>query len=109
MALPLCSLTSWYYCYAITLHIAKLVWHTPGIQNLNTSLRTTTRNHPNLFGFLELRMILPIKANQHMKQSKFVTWDACDSGFVNRWLKFVRDPCLATRTVRLATASLQQR
>ena len=23
MTLPLCSLTSWYYCYAITQHIAK--------------------------------------------------------------------------------------
>ena len=49
MALPLCLLTSWYYCYAITPHITKPVWRTPGIRNLNTSLGTTTRNQPNLF------------------------------------------------------------
>ena len=42
---PLCSLTIWYYRYALTLHIAKpdpaYAWHS----ELNMSLGTTTRNH----------------------------------------------------------------
>ena len=45
VSLPLCSLTIWYYRYALTLHIAKpdpaYAWHS----ELNTSLGTTTRNH----------------------------------------------------------------
>ena len=45
VSLPLCSLTIWYYRYALTLHIAKpdpaFSWHS----ELNTSLGTTTRNH----------------------------------------------------------------
>ena len=45
VSLPLCLLTIWYYCYALTLHIAKpdlaFSWHS----ELNTSLGTTTRNH----------------------------------------------------------------
>ena len=45
VSLPLCSLTIWYYHYALTLHIAKpdpvYAWHS----ELNTSLGTTTRNH----------------------------------------------------------------
>ena len=45
VSLPLCSLTIWYYRYALTLHTAKpdpaYAWHS----ELNTSLRTTTRNH----------------------------------------------------------------
>ena len=54
VSLPLCSLTIWYYHYALTLHIAKPdpthAWHS----ELNTSLGTTTRNQPNRFGPLEL-------------------------------------------------------
>ena len=50
VSLPLCSLTIWYYCYALTLHIAEpdpaYAWHS----ELNTSLGTTTRNQPNRFG-----------------------------------------------------------
>ena len=49
VALPICSLTSWYYRYTITPYIAKPVRHTPGIRNLNTSLRTATWNQTNLF------------------------------------------------------------
>ena len=49
MALPLSLITSWYFCYAIKPPIDKLVRNTPGIRNLNTSLRNTTLNHPNLF------------------------------------------------------------
>ena len=49
VSLPLCSLTIWYYRYALTLCIAKpdpaYAWHS----ELNTSLRTTTRNQPNQF------------------------------------------------------------
>ena len=45
VSLPLCSLTIWYYRYALTLHIDKpdpaYAWHS----ELNTSLGTTTRNH----------------------------------------------------------------
>ena len=54
VSLPLCSLTIWYYRYALTLLIAKPdpthAWHS----ELNTSLGTTTRNQPNRFGPLEL-------------------------------------------------------
>ena len=50
VSLPLCSLTIWYYRYALTLLIAKPdpmhAWHS----ELNTSLGTTTRNQPNRFG-----------------------------------------------------------
>ena len=50
VSLPLCSLTIWYYCYALTLRIAKPDpthgWHL----ELNTSLGTTTWNQPNQFG-----------------------------------------------------------
>ena len=49
VSLPLCSLTIWYYRYALTLCIAKpdpaYAWHS----ELNTSLGTTTRNQPNRF------------------------------------------------------------
>ena len=45
MSLPLCLLTIWYYHYALSLRIAKSdpasAWHS----ELNTSLRTTARNH----------------------------------------------------------------
>ena len=45
VSLPLCSLTIWYYRYALSLHIAEpdpaFSWHS----ELNTSLGTTTRNH----------------------------------------------------------------
>ena len=45
VSLPLCSLTIWYYRYALTLHIAKpdpaYAWNS----ELNTTLGTTTRNH----------------------------------------------------------------
>ena len=45
VSLPLCSLTIWYYRYALSLRIAKpdpaSAWHS----ELNTSLGTTTRNH----------------------------------------------------------------
>ena len=45
VSLPLCSLTIWYYRYALSLRIAKpgpaYTWHS----ELNTSLGTTTRNH----------------------------------------------------------------
>ena len=105
---PPCSLTIWYYRYALTLCIAKpdpaYAWHS----ELNTSLRTTTRNQPNRFGPLELRTILLIGTNQYVKRSKIASRVACDSGFVNKSLKFVKVPSLATRTVWLATASLQQ-
>ena len=50
VSLPLCSLTIWYYRYALTRRIAKPdpthAWHL----ELNTSLGTTTRNQPNQFG-----------------------------------------------------------
>ena len=108
MSLPLCLLTIWYYRYALTLCIAKpdpaYAWHS----ELNTSLRTTTRNQPNRFGPHELQTILLIRTNQYVKQSKITSRVACDSGFVNKLLKFVRVPSLATCTVRLATASLQR-
>ena len=49
VSLPLCSLTIWYYRYALTLLIAKPdpahAWHS----ELNTSLGTTTWNQPNRF------------------------------------------------------------
>ena len=49
VSLPLCSLTIWYYHYAITLRIAEpdpvYAWHS----ELHTSLITTTRNQPNRF------------------------------------------------------------
>ena len=94
---PPCSLTSWYYRYAITPHIAKLVRRIPGIWNLKRhsehnsepQLGTTTRNQPNLFGPLELRTILPIETNQYVKRSKIASRDACGNGFVNRLLKFI--------------------
>ena len=45
VSLRLCSLTIWYNCYALTLHMAEpdpaYAWHS----ELNTSLGTTTRNH----------------------------------------------------------------
>ena len=45
VSLPLCSLTIWYYHYALSLCITKpdpaSAWHS----ELNTSLGTTTRNH----------------------------------------------------------------
>ena len=45
VSLPLCSLTIWYYQYALSLRIVKpdpaSAWHA----ELNTSLGTTTRNH----------------------------------------------------------------
>ena len=48
VSLPLCSLTIWYYRYALTLHIAEpdpaFSWHS----ELNTSLGTTTRNHDSV-------------------------------------------------------------
>ena len=108
VSLPLCSLTIWYYRYTLTLCIAKpdpaYSWHS----ELNTSLGTTTRNQPNRFGPLELRTILLIRTNQYVKRSKIASRVAYDSGFVNKLLKFVRVPLLATRTVQLATASLQR-
>ena len=108
VSLPLCSLTIWYYRYALTLCIAKpdpaYAWHS----ELNMSLGTTTRNQPNLFDPLELQTILLIRTNQYIKRSKIATRVTCDSGFVNKSLKFVSVPSLATRTVRLATASLQR-
>ena len=49
MSLPLCSLTNWYYCYALTLPIAKpdpaFSCHSELNSELNTSLGTTIRNH----------------------------------------------------------------
>ena len=49
VSLPLCSLTIWYYHYALTLCITKpdpaYAWH----MELNTSLGITTRNQPNRF------------------------------------------------------------
>ena len=72
------------------------------------SLGTTNRNHSTLFGPLELQTILPIETNQYVKQSKIASRDGCDSGFVNKSLKFVRIRSLATPTMRLATASLQR-
>ena len=107
VSLPLCSLTMWYYRYALTLRITKpdpaYAWHS----ELNTSLGTPTRNQPNPFGPLELRTILLIGTNQYVKRSKIASRFACGIGFVNKSLKFVKVPCLATHTVRLATASLQ--
>ena len=54
VSLPLCSLTIWYYCYALSLCIAKpdqvYAWHS----GLITSLRTTTWNKPNRFAFIPL-------------------------------------------------------
>ena len=108
MSLPLCSLTIWYYRYALTLCIAKPDPAYASHSELNTSLGTTTRNQPNRFGPLELRTILLIGTNQYVKRSKVASRFACGIGFVNKSLKFVKVPSLATHTVRLATASLQQ-
>ena len=108
MSLPLFLLTIWYYRYALTLCITKpdpaYAWHS----ELNTSLGTTTRYQPNRFGPLELRTILLIGTNQYVKRSKIASRVACDSGFVNKLLKFVRVPSLGTRSVRLAIDSLQR-
>ena len=108
VSLPPCSLTIGYYRYALTLCIAKpdpaYAWHS----ELNTSLGTITRNQPFRFGPLELRTILLIGTNQYVKRSRIASRVACDSSFMNKSLKFVRVPSLATRTVRLATASLQR-
>ena len=45
MSLPLCLLTIWYYRYALTLPIAEPDPTFSWLSELNTSLRTTTRNH----------------------------------------------------------------
>ena len=112
VSLPLCSLTIWYYRYALTLPIAEpdpaFSWHS----ELNTSLGTTTRNHgsepPKSIRSLELRTIQLIRTIQYVKRSKIASRVACGIGFVNKSLKFVRVPSFATRTMRLATASLQR-
>ena len=47
---PLCSLTIWYYRYALTLCIAKPDLASASHSELNMSHGTTTRNQPNQFG-----------------------------------------------------------
>ena len=73
VSLPLCSLTNWYYRYALTLPIAKpdpaFSWHS----ELNTSLGTTIRNHdsehPNRFVLTNL-----FKAYIAVKDARFVDY-----------------------------------
>ena len=51
MSLPLCSLTNWYYRYALTLSIAKpdpaFSWHSEQTRHLEPRFGTSIRNHPN--------------------------------------------------------------
>ena len=47
VSIPLCSLTIWYYRYALTLCIAKPDPPYASHSELNMSLGTTTRNQPN--------------------------------------------------------------
>ena len=64
VSLPLCSLTIWYYCNALTLCIAKpdpaYTWHL----ERNMSLGTTTRNQPK-----SIRIHLPSFNVQDMVRS----------------------------------------
>ena len=65
VSLPLCSLTIWYYRYALTLRITKpdptYAWHL----ELNTSLGTTTQNQPNRFVNRE-SLVVPQRVVAHI-------------------------------------------
>ena len=60
VSLPLCSLTIWYYRYALTLCITKLDPAYAWYSELNRSLGTTTRNQPNRFGASKLSLFIEL-------------------------------------------------